>query len=57
MKVKEVVKKLIATDNYLSIRLTVSDDFIEFIKEMLPSDYEYFKEKEEAYQELKKLIE
>ena len=50
MTIQDVIKKLITAENYAEVRVTISDDFINFVKEMLSSDYEYFKDKEEAYQ-------
>ena len=32
--------------------MKISDEFINFVKDMMPQDYEYFKEKEKAYQSL-----
>jgi hypothetical protein len=51
MTTGEIIKKLITTQNYLEVRMGISDEFIEFVKAMLPDNYEYFREKEEAYQE------
>jgi hypothetical protein len=48
--VGEIIKRLAKTDNYLKERLTVSDGFIEFVKNFMPRYYELFAEKEEAYQ-------
>lgn len=50
MTVAETLKKLITTENYLTERMKVSDEFINLIRDMLPYDYEYIKEKEEDYQ-------
>jgi len=50
MTIQELIKKLITVENYAEVRATVSDNFINFVKEIFPSDYEYFKDKEEAYQ-------
>jgi hypothetical protein len=52
MTVQEILKKLITAENYLEVRMTISDDFISFVKENLPSDYDYISEKEENYQQL-----
>jgi hypothetical protein len=51
MTVGETMHKLVTADNYAAERIKVSDAFIEMAKAML-GDYEYIKEKEEAYQEL-----
>jgi hypothetical protein len=51
MTVGETMSKLIKADNYAEERVQVSDAFIEMAKAML-GDYEYIREKEEAYQEL-----
>lgn len=56
MKVKDIIKELITTDNYSTIRINISDEFINLVKNMMPHDYEYFREKEEAYQEKIKLL-
>ena len=50
MTIQETLKKLITAENYAEVRVTISDDFISFVKEMLPSDYDYISEKEEGYQ-------
>lgn len=50
MTVQEIIKKLTTAENYAEVRATISDDFIYFVKEILSSDYEFFKEKEEVYQ-------
>jgi hypothetical protein len=52
MTVQETLKKLITAEYYAQVRVTISDDFISFVKEMLPADYDYISEKEEAYQQL-----
>lgn len=54
MTIGDIIKILIKSEDeyaYRQCRKIVSDDTIKFIKEMLPSDYEYFAEKEENYQE------
>jgi hypothetical protein len=48
--VGETIKSLVMAQNYLSVRMTISDEFIEFVKDNMPRDYEYFEEKEKAYQ-------
>jgi len=50
MTIQETLKKLITAENYAEVRVTISDDFISFVKDMLPSDYDYISEKEEGYQ-------
>lgn len=50
MTVQEKLKKLITAENYFSERLNISDDFITFVKDMLPMEYEYIEAKEEEYQ-------
>lgn len=50
--VGEIIKKLITAQNYMSVRMTISDEFIEFIKDNMPRDYQYFAAKEDAYQTL-----
>jgi hypothetical protein len=54
--VGDIIKKLINTNNYLSERSKISDDFIIFVKDNLPTDYGYIREKEEAYQNLKSIL-
>lgn len=56
MTVQETLKKLITAENYLEVRMTISDDFISFVKDMLPNDYDYISEKEENYQQLLELL-
>ena len=56
MKTGEIIKQLINAENYAQVRMGISDDFINFVREMLPSDYDYFAEKEQAYQDLIKLL-
>ena len=56
MKIGEIIKRLVSAKNYAEERITVSDSFIDFVRENMPSQYELFKEKEETYQDLIKLI-
>ena len=56
MTVKEQLKKLKTTENYYTERVTVSDDFIDMVKVMLPSDYEDIEEKENDYIEICKIL-
>lgn len=51
MTTGEIIKQLINAENYTQVRMGISDDFINFVREILPSDYDYFAEKEQAYQE------
>lgn len=52
MTIGEHIKHLVNSENYAEVRLTYSDEFIAFVRDMLPSDYEYFKEKEEKFQNM-----
>jgi hypothetical protein len=56
MTTGEIIKQLINAENYTQVRIGISDEFINFVKEILPSDYDYFAEKEQAYQDLIKLL-
>ena len=56
MTVGETLNELINAESYLTVRMTISDEFIDFVRENLPSDYEYIAEKEEWYQKLIKLL-
>jgi hypothetical protein len=56
MTVGEALKKLVTAENYTQVRMTISDEFINFIKDMFPSDYEYIEEKENDYQEMLKIL-
>jgi hypothetical protein len=56
MTTKEIIVQLITAENYKKVRMGISDEFINFVKEMLPSDYDYFAEKEQSYQDLIKLL-
>jgi hypothetical protein len=56
MTTGEIIKQLINAENYTKVRMGISDEFINFVKEMLPSDYDYFAEKEQAYQDMIKLL-
>jgi hypothetical protein len=55
MNVGETMKMLITADDYNSVRVRVSDEFISMAKGVL-GDYEYIKEKEEKYQELLSIL-
>ena len=52
MTIGEIIKTLVKTDNYLEERMKISDKTINMIREMMPHDYDDFKEREEAYQSL-----
>jgi len=56
MNIGERIKKLVTADSYLDERVKVSDQFIDMVRDCLPSDYDYIKEKESAYQELVRLL-
>jgi hypothetical protein len=56
MTVGEIINSLITAENYAEIRMTIDDNFILFIKDMMPGDYELLKQKEERYQALVKLL-
>jgi hypothetical protein len=56
MTTVEIIKQLINAENYIQVRMGISDEFINFVKEMLPSDYDYFAEKEQTYQDLINLL-
>ena len=56
MTIHEIIKLLVTSDNYLEARLTVSDDAIDLIKEHMPSQYDLFAEKEEAFINLSKIL-
>ena len=55
MTTGEIIKQLITAENYPQVRMGISDEFINFVKEILPADYDYFAEKEQSYQALIKL--
>ena len=56
MTVGEALKKLVTAESYTQVRMTISDEFINIVKERLPSDYEYIEEKENNYQEMLKIL-
>jgi hypothetical protein len=56
MTVGEIINRLITAENYAEIRMTIDDNLILFIKDMMPSDYGLLKQKEERYQALVKLL-
>ncbi len=55
MTIGDIMKRLITAEDYNTVRMTVSDQFIDMAKAML-GDFEYIKEKEEKYQELIKSL-
>ena len=57
MTIQEILKKLVKSENYAQTRNEIAnDDLIEFIKEMLPLDYELIQEQEEKYQQQLELL-
>tara|TARA_R100001244_G_scaffold3654_4_gene4918 strand:+ start:1021 stop:1212 length:192 start_codon:yes stop_codon:yes gene_type:complete len=56
MTVGETLKMLENSENYTEDRLTVSDEFIEMAKVMLPYDFERIQTKEKDYEDLLDLI-
>jgi hypothetical protein len=58
MKVKEIIKILAETPakDYPKVRIQFSDSTIDLIRDMLPSQYFLFQQKEEMYQELFNLL-
>lgn len=56
MTVGETIKILDKSENYLKDRLTVSDEFIDMVKTMMPCDYERIQEKEEHYLNLVSIL-
>ena len=56
MTVGDTIKKLEKSENYLKDRLTVSDEFIDMVRNMKPYDYDRIKEKEEHYLRLVKTL-
>lgn len=57
MTVGEHITRLINCENYLEERLKVTDEFINMVRTCMPSHYDYIKDKEEAYQEVIKVLE
>lgn len=49
MTVGETLRMLEKSENYTLDRVRISDEFIDMVKNMLPSDYERIAEKEENY--------
>lgn len=53
MTIREIITRLVNSEDYTSTRIFYNDEIIDFIKKNLPSDYSYFAEKETAYRKLK----
>lgn len=51
MRIGDIIKTLVKTDEYFTERGKISDDTIDMIRTIMPFDYELFQEKEESYQE------
>ena len=49
MTVGETLRMLEKSENYMLDRISISDEFIDMVKNMLPSDYKRIADKEEAY--------
>ena len=49
MTVGETLRMLEKSENYTLDRIRISDEFIDMVKNMLPSDYERISDKEDAY--------
>tara|TARA_R110000782_G_scaffold252394_1_gene340180 strand:+ start:3751 stop:3942 length:192 start_codon:yes stop_codon:yes gene_type:complete len=49
MTVGETLRMLEKSENYTLDRVRISDEFIDMVKNMLPSDYERIADKEDAY--------
>ena len=56
MTVGDTIKKLEKSENYLKDRLTVSDEFIDMVRNMRPYDYDRIQSKEEHYLRLVKTL-
>lgn len=56
MTVGEDIEHLVNAENYAEVRMGYSDEFIDFIHNMMPSSYDLIKEKEKTYQLLMKLL-
>ena len=56
MTVGESIKHLVNAENYAEVRMGYSDEFIDFIHNMIPSSYDLIEEKEKTYQILVKLL-
>tara|TARA_R110000796_G_scaffold139909_1_gene256086 strand:- start:144 stop:335 length:192 start_codon:yes stop_codon:yes gene_type:complete len=52
MTVGETLRMLENSENYLRDRITISDEFIEMARVMLPYDFERIQDKEKDYQDL-----
>jgi hypothetical protein len=49
MTVGETLRMLEKSENYMLDRIRISDEFIDMVKNMMPSDYERIAEKEDLY--------
>jgi hypothetical protein len=49
MTVGETLRMLEKSENYMLDRIRISDEFIDMVKNMMPSDYERIAEKEDSY--------
>lgn len=52
MTVGETLRMLEKSENYILDRVRISDEFIDMVKNMMPSDYERIAEKEESYNQM-----
>jgi len=52
MTVGQTLIMLEKSENYTLDRVIISDEFIDMVKNMLPSDYERIAEKEELYNQM-----
>lgn len=52
MTVGETLRTLEKSENYILDRARISDEFIDMVKNMMPSDYERIAEKEESYNQM-----
>lgn len=52
MTVGETLRMLEKSENYILDRVRISDEFIDMVKNMMPSDYERIAEKEELYNQM-----
>lgn len=56
MTVKETLRLLEKSENYILERSKISDEFIEMVKTMLPYDYERIADKEKNYLEVLSIL-
>ena len=57
MTVGENIKHLVNAENYAEVRVRYSDEFIDFVRENLPSSYDLIEQKEKTYRILLNLAE